>query len=370
MKLDRPFYSSLVVIALSTTAICSAAAAPPIVRVYVAGSADAVSGSRAALQDLCAHENVAIVVRDAASADEALLAQSPAPGLAEAYIDLRPGSTPRVVVVDSETRKDLERRVLPEDTSLEIAIETAAHVVCTAVESTLATRAAVASPQAAPTPMKPTAIAAREPAPEQVEPKSRFVTGSRWSSQLDLFAAATNFGAGFCAGGGAALGVSHGNGALDVGALLSVAGYPATDIEAAGGVASFGMFGARLLPTIGWQATQSLTAFVGIGGGADRLRVTARRAPPGAVEQPATSAFEVMASARFAVRFRLNSGVALLLGLDADADLVRHHYVIDTPQGRQSFFEPARVRPLAFAGLSLSLPSHESRATAPREAQQ
>ncbi len=115
---------------------------PPIVRVYVAGPPEAVTGSRDAVQDLCARSNVAVVVRDAAGADEALLAAKPAPGLAEAYIDLRPGTPPRVVVVDGETRQDLERRSLREGSSLEVSIETVARVVCSAVESSLAARAA------------------------------------------------------------------------------------------------------------------------------------------------------------------------------------------------------------------------------------
>ena len=339
---------------LSISATAAAATTPPIVRVYVAGSEEAVSGSRDAIQDRCARANVAVVVRDAAGADEALLAQSPAPGLAQAYVDLRSGSAPRVVVVDGETGQDLERRSLPEDASLEISIETAAQVVCAAVESSLAMRAAVAPPLAVTLPA---------PAPAPYEPKEStkdatrtpLKRGSEWRSQLNLFAAGADFGAGFRVGAGASLSATRGKGALRWGALLGVDGYPAADVEGAGAVASFGLVGVRVLPTLEWQATPALTAFIGLGGGADWIRITAERPPQGAVGQTAGSSVDAIASGLFGVRLHLGGGLAALLALDADADLSRHRYVIATPAGNRAFFEPALVRPVALAGLAFSL---------------
>jgi hypothetical protein len=329
---------------LAAAAVAPAAGTPPIVRVYVAGPDAAVSGTRDAIQDLCSRSNVAVVVRDAAGADEALLATSHAPGLAEAYVDLRPGTAPRVVVVDGETRKDLERRTLPEGASLEISIEIVAQVVCAAVESSLATRAAPPPPL----PVK------RERAPEATTAEAPEL-GSAWSSQISLFGAAANFGAGFRGGAGASLGFSHGAGSLRWGALVSATGFPATDVEGAGGVASFSLLGARLLPTLEWQATRVVTPFVGLGGGADWVRLAPQQPPPGAVGQGAGSSVDGVASGLLGVRLHLGSGVAVLLALLADADLSRHRYVIETPQGSQSFFEPSRVRPVALAGLSVAL---------------
>ncbi|HYQ28096.1 MAG TPA: hypothetical protein VER04_12790 [Polyangiaceae bacterium] len=342
----------LMVSVLGTMASPCRAVTPPIVRVYVAGSPEAVSGSREALEDRCARSEVAVVVRDAAGADEALLAQSPAPGLAQAYVDLRPGSAPRVVVVDGETRKDLERRSLPEDASLEISIETAAHVVCAAVESLLATRAA-APPPPPPQPVPPPApAAAREQPTESAAPE--LPLDSKWSSQLNLFATGANLGAGFQFGGGASFGLTHGNGALRFGALLSISGYPAADVEAEGAVANVGVMGARLLPMIEWHATQVVRPFVALGGGADWMRVAAEYPPPGTMAQAASTSVDAIAAGMLGVRFHLGSSVAALLALDADVALTRHSYVIETPQGRESFFEPARVRPVALSGLSVS----------------
>lgn len=128
----KPRHSDYCLATLSLMAasrLALADATPPIVRVYVAGPPEAVSKSRDAVQDLCLHSNVAVIVRDAAGANEALLSTEHAPSLAEAYVDLRPGSPTRVVVVDGESRQDLERRTLPEGSSLEISIETVARSV-------------------------------------------------------------------------------------------------------------------------------------------------------------------------------------------------------------------------------------------------
>jgi len=334
----------LAVSALTVAKVAAAAGTPPIVRVYVAGSDEAVSHARDAIQDLCSSSNVAVVVRDAAGADEALLATSHAPGLAEAYVDLRPGAAPRVVVVDGETRKDLERRTLSEGASLEISIETVAQVVCTAVESSLATRAAPPPPA----PLR------REEGSGQDAPNSP-QPGPEWTSTIDLFAAAANFGVGFRGGAGASLGTTRALGPLRVGALLSFAGYPATDVEGAGGVASFSLLGARVLPTLEWSASRALTAFIGVGGGADWTRISAEQPPPGTLGQRAGSNVDAMLSAMLGVRLHLGGGVAALLALDADVDLSPHRYVIETPRGNQAFFEPTRVRPVTLVGLSLAL---------------
>lgn len=333
--------------AIVLTSAAVGATTPPIVRVYVAGSPEAVSGSRDAIQDLCSHSNVAVVVRDAAGADEALLATSRAPGLAEAYVDLRAGTPPRVVVVDSESGQDLERRTLPEGASLEISIETMAQVVCAAVESSLAARAA------APAAVIPVAKERQQPTKTAAEPPLE--AGGRWQTRAGVFASGANFGAGFRAGMGAALGVNHGLARWHVGALVSLTGYPAADVESANGLASFGLLGVRALPLLEWQASLDLTAFAGLGGGVDWIQISGERAPPGASPGMTETVLEPIASGMLGLRLQLGAGVSALLALDADVALARHRYVVQTPGGSESFFQPSRVRPMGLAGLSLSL---------------
>ncbi|MEO7035916.1 MAG: hypothetical protein ABI548_18430 [Polyangiaceae bacterium] len=300
-----------------------------------------MSGARDAVQDLCSHSNVAVVVRDAAGADEALLSTEHAPGLAEAYVDLRPGSPTRVVVVDGETRQDLERRTLPDGASLEISIETVARVVCSAVESSLAARAAAAPP---PPPVL---------APPPAQPEDR---GAAWDVRASLFGATENFGAGFHGGGGAALGFSHGRAAVRVGIFASVAGYASAGVNVQGtdGKASFGLISARMMPMVEWRAAHDITAFLGLGGGADWTHVTPDRPLDGATFSGSTSV-DAIGAGILGARLRLTSSLSALFAVDADVDLNRHNYVISARDGSSApFFSPARIRPMALAGLSLS----------------
>jgi hypothetical protein len=280
--------------------------------------------------------SVAVTVRDAAGADEALLATSHEHGLAQAYVDLRPGAPPRVVIVDAETHQDLERRVLPEGSSLEMSIETASHIVCSAVESSLAMRVQRSSELA------------------EREHRRRAAGGSGLESQVTAFASGENFGAGFRGGAGGALALSAGRGPLRAGALLLVAGYPATQLNAADGVASFSSLGARLLPMLEWRASRAAVAFAAAGLGADRFGLVPESAPPGAVAQTTPATIDAVASGMLGMRLQFSRRVGAQLALEADVDLSRHRYVIDSGQGRQVFFEPARLRPVGLLGLCVS----------------
>jgi len=315
---------------------------PQIVRVYVAGSPEAVTGSRDAVQELCARSNVAVIVHDAAGADEALLATSSARSLAEAYVDLRPGMPTRVVVVDGESHRDLERRTLPDKASLEMSIETVAHVLCAAVESSLAARATE--------PPRP-----RESARPVTASAEVGASRSLWEPRVTVFAATENFGAGFRGGVGGSLALSTGRGRVRPGAILSLSGFPAMEVEAAGGLASLGTLSLRLLPALEWHATSGVIAFVAAGGGIDRFVFDAESAPAGTLAQAPGATLDGIASGMIGLRFQFGRGVGALFACDADVDLLRHVYVIETSQGRPSFFEPARLRPVALAGLSISL---------------
>jgi hypothetical protein len=324
---------------LAAARMALAGGTPPIVRVYVAGPPEAVTGSRDAVQDLCSRSNVAVVVRDAAGADEALLATKPAPGLAEAYVDLRPGSPTRVVVIDGETRQDLERRTLPEGSSLEISIETVARVVCSAVESSLAARAAATNARV---------VAPLSPAHVMDRP-------SAWDARAGLFAATENLGAGFQGGGGGALSLSAGRSRVKPAIFASFAGYASADVKAvdSDARASFGLIGLRLLPMLEWRASGDVTAFFGLGGGGDWIQVTAVQAPPDGAIGAARTTLEAIASGMLGARVRLTRSLSALFALDADVDLTRHRYVTTSPADA-TFFEPSRVRPMGLAGLSLS----------------
>jgi hypothetical protein len=115
------------------------------------------------------------------------------------------------------------------------------------------------------------------------------------------------------------------------------------------------VLGVRALPTLEWQVANSVIAFVGVGAGVDWLHLSAERPPPGTTAGTSGSSVDPIAAGMLGLRVHLGRGVAALFALDADVNLLRHRYVIRTDEGTQSFFEPARVRPVALAGISLSL---------------
>ncbi len=352
---------------LSVSAAVRASEPPPIVRVYVAGSEEAVSGSRDAVQELCARSNVAVVVHDAAGADEALLSTSNERSLAEAYVDLRPEMPARVVVVDGETHQELERRQLPQNTTLEIAIETAAHIVCAAVDSSLAARIQPTPPavvaQPAPEPLPPPLPVALAPAapPRATEPLEREPV---WQSNVALFAAAEDFGAGFRGGLGGAASFVLGRGRVRAGGLVTLQGYPASDVATSAASAGFDSFGARVGPMLEWQALRSASVFAALGLGADRTELDARVAAPGTVARSTPATTDGVAAGLLGVRLQLGRGAGILLGFDADVALSRHRYVVATDQGTQPFFQASRVRPVGLLGFCLAFDGPMS---APRE---
>lgn len=341
---------------------------PRIVRVYVAGSAEAVSGSRDAVQELCARSNVAVVVHDAAGADEALLSTANERSLAEAYIDLRPEMPARVVVVDGDTHQELERRNLPQNTTLEISIQTAAHIVCAAVDSSLAARVPpVPAPVvAAPAPvLAPSALHRASTPPGPARPSDHGADRAlAWQSSIALFAATEDFGAGFRAGLGGSVSFLVGRGHVRGGGLITLQGYPGADVETNAASAGFESFGGRIGPMLEWQALHGASLFAALGLGADRSKLDAHQAAPGTVAQATPATTDGVAAGLIGVRLQLSQSAGILLGLDADVALSRRRYVLATDHGIQPFFQASRVRPLGLLGFSWSF---DGAGSAPRE---
>jgi hypothetical protein len=320
---------------------------PPIVRVFVAGPPEAVAGARDAVQQICAPLNVAVVVHDAAGAEAELLAATRPPGLAQAYVDLRSGTPARIVVVDSQTGEDLVRRTLPASASLEMSVETAAHVVCAAVESSLS----AADGQAA---RRRQEARDTDRAPPPTRSSRAGDRGGGVESRVGVFGALSNFGFGFHGGVGALFEARAGRSDLRLGGILSLVGYVPGHIDRDGGEASFALIGARLLPVLDWQASHAVSLFAGAGIGGDWVRVAASRPPAGTIARDAGASVEAIASAMCGGTLELAGSVGVLGALGIDADLSRHRYVTEAPEETQSFYQPPRLRPVALVGLSVT----------------
>jgi hypothetical protein len=360
--------SRLLAVLVVTASRGASAEPPPIVRVFVAGSPDAVSGMRDALQDQCARPNLAVMVEDAASADAELLDTAHNPGLADAYVDLRPDNETRIVVVDGQTHEQLEGRTLGRAASLDVSIEIVAQVVCSAIDSTLAARAAAAAVATAKasTPAPPPLMVAPQPQPNFiVDGRARRSEGHAPSRRerasvawVGAYAVGADYGAGLQLGGGGVVGASVGSTAIRFGGALLVDGFPSLGLDRQGAQASLDLYGARLLPTLEWDARPQLNVFAGLGGGVDWLRVSTGNPPAGAAARTDASSVEPMLSSLLGAKLGLGLHVSAWLALGADLDLARHSWVNEASGAPALFYEAPRVRPVVLAGLAVTL-DHE-----------
>lgn len=355
---------SVVALALGTA---TAAAAPPrIVRVYVAGTPDAVAGTRDALRDRCARPELFVVVEDAggwrfgastwgddapasdgagsASKEALLLGSGQATDLAVGYVAIEPAAESRVVFVDARTHEELERRVLEPTDSLEMSIETVAHVICATVDSTLATLA------------QPPPATAPPPAPLPVEPSmppAPVVTESTFGAWGGLFGTGADYGAGFRGGGGALAGASSGSSRIRATLLLLAADFPSHQLDRQGAAPSFGLFEARLLPGATVRMADDIDALVGVGPGIDWLAVTPNAPPAGGTAETGVSSVDPVLSALLGARLRVGGHVGLWLGLGADLDAYRRRYLNAATGAPVLFFEMPRLRASGQAGLTV-----------------
>jgi len=357
---------SVVALALGTA---TAAAAPPrVVRVYVAGTEEAVAGTRDALRDRCARPELLLVVEDArafrygastwgdddagsggpagAASKEALLLGAGQPtDLAVGYVTVEPAADSRVVFVDGRTHEELERRTLERTDSLEMSIETVAHVICATIDSTLAMHAA---PPAAPAPPPPL------DALPSVPPRAPSATASAFGAWAGVFGTGADYGAGFRGGAGGLLGATTGSSRVRASLLLFAADFPSQKLDRQGAAPSFGLFGARLLPGASVRVAEDIDALLGAGPGLDWLEVSPNAPPPGGTAATGVSSVDPVLSALVGARLRVGGHVGIWLGLGADLDAYRHRYVNAANGEPVPFFEMPRLRANAQAGLTVA----------------
>jgi hypothetical protein len=398
---------------LGRTAAGADAAPPRVVRVFVAGSAPMVEKTRATVRELCARLDLDVVVEN--GGDESLLESIPESTFAEAFIDYRAPGAPRIVVVQAKPRRELERRTLPYAGSPEMTVEEAAHVVYAVVESSLRAReakgerragawapAGTASsgtgapvdgtsggPAEATTPTAsgpPTAgpsaehpnnrnsteaasstVAPRSTAP-QSEPSSApgerephgdqaaTATPVAFRADLGAFASAWVQGAFRPVPGlGGAVDVGAEFGAWRIGGAFLGGSSFASDVSGKGGEASFHTEFARGFATVEWQSLRRLAILCGLGGGADRITVGARAAPPRVQSAGAETRVDPLIAGLAGVRVRLAGPLSVVGALLVDTDLTPHRFVAESASGRAVLFELGRVHASALAGFSVAL---------------
>jgi hypothetical protein len=355
------------------------------VEIYVDGSPATVDRMRSAAAETFGRAGLDAIVT--ASADEALPAGRAKP-LARAYVDLRNPLAPRVVVVDGQTERELARRTLAENASLETSIEAATLVLYMVVEALLtshdtgttaappavnageaeppappperarpATRAASDAGTAAPAsrpraPDRPvTPSEARDEVPDQG------VHSPSWLDlQAGLFVRTTTLDSEHpVAGAGLSLELFGRSTTPELGTILLGAAHLSASPTVANARASIDMYSFRLLPAMRVPFSSALSAVVGVGGGLDAFLIEARPSGAPMSEITKSSAVGATVSALVGVRWRLAERLHASLNAGADVDLSPRAFVVDRGMERHILLELGRVRPSLSLGFALGL---------------
>ncbi len=315
------------------------------------GSLEAIAAVRGTLRELFSRRSLSVVVRDASDDDETVVSTPSPNAVARAFIDLRSQEVPRIVVVDGRTARELERRTLPSSPSLEMAVEAVTHVLYVAVESSLSARE-TPPPPSRPAPPRPTTNRER----------------GTWQLDASAFGRVGAFGDGrVLEGVGASLDAGPRLGAFRPAILGSFGASLPGALSRNGSEASLVVNAGRVLGVIEWRATGALVAFAGAGGGVDGVHVTTGPVPAGSWKRRSVWKYDPILGGAVGVKVRLSPAVAALLGGGLDVDLSPHRYMIESSHDeRLAFFDLARVRPVAFVGLSFSFPEVPGRAAEQR----
>lgn len=279
--------------------------------------------------------------------------------LARVQIDLTSPSQATVLVTDGRTGEVRAHRLIPRDTSSSIMREEIAHAVQSAVESALIVEERAAPPPPVPAPLPPPppppvvmvpVAPPREAAPRPSAPRAGFA--------LDLIALA---GAGPVAPGvNPVVRIGGGLIASSRGALrpsLAVTAFDAVPFESqAGLVGSLAhLVSVRAVPSIELLHASWLALDVGAGGGVNVLTVQPQSTiVPLSILNPSTSRADAILTAAVTARAALASSVVFVVSVNADYNLAARHYVVNDGASRVTVFDPARVRPAAFAGLAFT----------------
>jgi hypothetical protein len=368
-----------------------AAARRVFVEIVVAGEAAAVSQMRGTARELLGRlEVVAVVVQ--ADEEPAEIEQPSSARHFTAYVDLRSVAAPGLVVVESKTRRELARRVLPPSPSLEASVEAVAHVLYRVVESELdqpadpgersAPRAREGAVDRRARPARSTPRAPSEARDENdggneeeeekekeiddddseiAEPSpeasaERAAGNGSWGFDAGILFRGVSLGSGhYLPGGGVEMDVHGPATPLGFGFLLIGAGHPSTEIASGEAAAALQHYSVRAMPALDWHLGATTLAFAALGAGVDWFRASPEQTPPDALQARSVSSVDFVLGALLGFRLGLTDRTAIVFAGGLDLDLTPKVYVVDDGSGRQALLELPRLRPSLLAMLSFSI---------------
>jgi hypothetical protein len=332
---------------------------PRVVDIEVDGSPAAVERLRATATEVLGRLGVSARVH----------AEGPpptpeSPALARAYVDLEILSSPRLVVVDSTSQRELARRTLSSSPSLETSVEAIVLVLYLVIEATLEQQAAAAAKEA-----KPSATATGSTvAPSKVPAPAQESEHERAGVDAPLSSSRATSGLGFDAGPLLRVGTLDGDRALAgagiglearaerltprLGALFFLIAHLPTEVAVGEARADLELISARLLPTFGFDITPSLSSTFGLGAGIDWLRAAPQSDT--LARGYSVSLADVTLSALAGVRWVIAHPLIATAAASFDIDWSPRTFSARRGDQRTTLLELDRFRPSLLLGLALS----------------
>lgn len=390
--------SRLLACVLSVLLAAFAAGAQPassrVVEIEVVGSDEAVARLRVAATEVLGRLGLTAVV----SAERSQPGTAPvnASVLAQAYVDLGEPSVPRLVVVETATRRELARRTLSTTGSLETSIESVTLVLYMVMEGLLSQNASsqaasAAPPREASSPATrdtsggaPPARPAREERPEPVKaerspPPTRAasdeeeppeperltadddaeISGSEASRRFAPSQLAWGAGAFLrvtsldnthaLTGAGASLELHSTPPGPRPGVLLFGAVHTSTEVGSGDTRAELETASGRLLATLELPWGRRAAGLLGIGGGADWFRADTRSPTLG--RGYSTSFLDAALCALLGVRLAIAEPIVASAAASLDVDFEPREFVARSGGTSRTLFELERFRPALMLGL-------------------
>lgn len=340
------------------------------VEIRVTGSPAAVKRTRETAEELFGRLGIRVEVID--QDQEADQSGSPSPPLVVAYIDLSLPVEPRLVILEGQSGRELDRRELPTTSSLETSVEAVTHVIYSVVESLLelARRdpAAIkelsepkpsppAEPKAEPASAKPKAAAQRRRPPPSVPLETS--TRQRHERGVGVDAGLTfgsvSLGAGRVTPGGGLIGEARWGGPLGgLGVLVMGSVHGSTELGYGGASADLRPIAGRLAVTYDIALLSGGALLVGLGGGVDGYRVEARHDAAGVEVSSRSGIVDPVLSGLGGARVHV-AGPAYLTALGTlDVDVAPSRFVIAADGVPATVHEVPWLRPSFWIAASFS----------------
>lgn len=331
------------------------AAVEPRVELRVMGSEQAVNLTRSTSQELFDRLGVDVYVQSVNDPPPEL----PDKPLAIATIEITPPLC-SIVIVDGQTGSELDRRTFAES-SVETAVEAAAHIAYFVVETLLEPPPPERAPpveEATPIPVAPTppppVASDSQPAPT---PHTQVDTGPTHVG-VDLGLAFSVVGLGgsrLPPGAGLTAELRFPRPGASFGAMAAMTTHASTDLEFEGAKAEIRPSTLRLLATLDAPLGSALAFTAALGGGVEWLRLTPASQAENVEVTDTQSVFDPLISGLVGLRIKLSDRAFLSALGGVDLSLAPADFQARVGDETQSLLEMPPLRPVVLLGAAASL---------------